>query len=260
MKRLFFLLLLCASTCFAQMPMGGITGPSGGGSYTIAFDNKGVPTGGSCPNSTTCSWTQTVGSAAHPIIFVWISASNDVVNASISSVVATAGSLSLVGHANYSGTYGYDTWLYSLASSSLSSTTQTITVTFSVATGSNISFMAGSFTLTGVNQSSPFDGSAVTTSAASGTSISQNVTVNATGEWIVDSVFTSTQNTGSGATDGIKPTSPQTLINSVINEYDPQGGASYNGPIGSTGSISDGWSWIPTVNFLALVSVVVKPG
>lgn len=258
MKKFLFLFFLCASACFGQLPMGGVTGASGGGSYTLAYDNKGGPTSNYCPNSTTCTWTQTVGAAAHPAFFVWTSLENSIVNASITSITLTAGTMTLLGHANANGTYGQDTYLYYYVGSSLSSTTQTVTITYSVSSGSTTTFTAGSFSLTGVNQSSPFDGSAVTTSeAASVTGISQNITLAASGEWVIDAVYGGSQ--GTSSSDGIVPNSPQTLVNKGSTQYDYQGGSSYNST-GTSGTVSDGWTSPVSITNMCLVTAAVKPG
>lgn len=255
LKVLIFLLL--ALPLRAQVMQQAIVNAASSVVYTIAHDADGGPASNNCPtpsSSTTCTWSHTVGAGAHPILIVSTSWQGAAAGALISSVTCTtcnaggAGTLTLAGKAGVQYDQA-DAAIYYFAGPSAGSTS--ITITMSIAPGAP-QWTAGSTTYTGVNQTTPLDGSAVT-SATSATTISNSITLAASNEWIVDCV------SQLGSAGNIVRNSPQTQAWIHAAAFQQQGSSTYNST-GASGSISDGFTNGGTSTNWALVTIAIAPG
>jgi hypothetical protein len=184
----------------------------------------------------TVSWTHTTGSLTNGILILGADFAG--LNTATSASGTYAGQpLTQIGF--FTGYNGYrKIWLGYIINPASGS--NTASVTFAGSSGTVATFGIG-VTFSGVNQTTPIDSSLVTNTSSSSASVSLNITTINANAWIVD--FYDNYTTSSVTPS---PTSPQVdiyhLPNFGVGPGNDGVGMSYQGPVVTPASTSDGWS------------------
>lgn len=202
--------------------------PCSGAIAHDADSNQGTTIG----NVSSFSWSHTMSSSANGALVCGVFANAANTGFSISTV--TYNSVGLTPIQSVTGASVYKSWIGILFGPSTGA--NTVLVTLSTTTGGTGEIWGACSSFTGVNQSG-VDSSGCTATGTTGTTISCNVTTVNANAWIVD-VVADRYNNGSPTANSpqVRSYSSPAFTGSI------NGGTSYNGPIATPASTSDGWA------------------
>ena len=214
-----------------------------------ADSNSGTGLSGS---STTFTWSHTcTGSNMALVVGFYINWGN-VSHRTITGITYNSVSLTPVQTIDYTTDTAY-LWLGYLKSPATGSNTIQVTISGTLGAANNAGGFATSFT--GVDQSSPVDSTGAQFSQGSATSISVNVTTANANAWIVD--FMQSRLFGTNPTANSPQVQNSGSPITIAASYHL--GMSYNGPIATPASTSDGWAIGTTSSVSNLAAFSLKP-